>query len=1016
VTARARRATSVRVLAFLLCAAPALPAAPAQAGAAATGVEVIVRLAPPPLAVVAPARRTLMGVGSVTRLDASSFGSRLYLAHLRRAQEAFAARLHAAVPAAAVERRYAVVLDAVALRVPVRAVARLEQLPGVEGVYPVATYHSVTDSVPQLVGAVPLWGADHSTAGQGVKVAVIDDGIDAGAPFLRPAGMRPPPGFPRGQLRFTSGRVIVARSFAGRDAPTADHLAFDPNVSEHGTHVSGVLAGASGTIARPGLGLPVVRGLSGVAPGAWLGNYRGLARGDHESGAIGSTVELAAAVDRAVADGMDVLNLSLGGPQIDPSADALSLALANAARAGVPSVVAAGNDFDTRGYGSISSPGTSATAITVAATSTTRVFGVSGRVSGEGSPELTPFTAVPSIGPRVTPALTHPTPLVLPSAYGLDRHGCREPSGRRPLRAVVIVLRGGCGFGAKAINAREAGARAVIVESDRPGPPFVVEEEADLPLLAVTDVVGQELRAYVARTGAAARVRFTRTIAELPTPPRVLTDFSSAGPTPFDLLLKPDIAAPGEAILSSVPLASPNYPGAYASWEGTSMAAPAVTGVVALVRQRHPAWTPAQIRAALIGSAVTAYSDSSATVEASPLRTGGGFVDAPGAVSPGVLSDPPVLGFGLVRPGTSATVPVSVSDAGDGAGVWQVAIDRHGGSPPGADASAPTELTIPADGGALLPVTLTVAAASPEGDAAGYVLLTQGTRTRRVPYWAHVERPRLAAAAARLLRHPGIVRGSTLGRPDRVERYRYPAYTGALGLPLRWKGGEALYRFHLERRAVNAGVTIEPIGGGGMRPFLMRGELDENRLAGDSGLPIDVGPSLTDDPVPAAGLYWAPPGDYAVAVDSAGRRGGAFRLRFWVNDVTPPELGRLRVSSDARTLRIPVTDAGSGVDPRYLDCALVQQGSSGDRSCRPEWDARKGIATIVVGRLRAGRYALAVRVGDYAESRDALAIALSPQHVRTRVIGLLVDPNGAIHAAAAPGAAAFDARRQVDGA
>ena len=113
-----------------------------------------------------------------------------------------------------------------------------------------------------------------------------------------------------------------------------------------------------------------MRGLSGVAPGAWLGNYRGLARGNHESGAIGSTVELAAAVDRAVADGMDVLNLSLGGPQIDPSADALSMALANAARAGVPSVVAAGNDFDSRGYGSISSPGTSATAITVAATST----------------------------------------------------------------------------------------------------------------------------------------------------------------------------------------------------------------------------------------------------------------------------------------------------------------------------------------------------------------------------------------------------------------------------------------------------------------------------------------------------------------------------------------------------------------------------------------------------------------------------------------------------------------------
>ena len=86
------------------------------------------------------------------------------------------------------------------------------------------------------------------------------------------------------------------------------------------------------------------------------------------------------------------------------------------------------------------------------------------------------------------------------------------------------------------------------------------------------------------------------------------------------------------------------------------MAAPAVTGVVALMRERHPEWTPAQIRAAVIGSAVPAYADSNATVEASPLRTGGGFVDAPGAIAPGVLADPPELGFGLLRPGTSVTV------------------------------------------------------------------------------------------------------------------------------------------------------------------------------------------------------------------------------------------------------------------------------------------------------------------------------------------------------------------------
>jgi subtilisin family serine protease len=977
---------------------------------------VIVRLAPPPLALVAPPRRELMGVGSAHRLDAASFGSRLYLARLRQVQDSFAARLRTAVPGASVERRYGVVLDALAVRLPVRALARVERLPGVAAIYPVATYRAAADTVPALVGAVPLWGADRSSAGQGIKVGVIDDGIDAGSPFLAAAGLRAPAGFPRGQRRYTSGRVIVARSFAGGDAPGPDHLAFDPNVSEHGTHVSGIVAGAYGTVARPGLGLPTVRGLSGVAPGAWLGNYRGLARGDHESGAIGSTVELAAAVDRAVADGMDVLNLSLGGPEIDPSADALSLALANAARAGVPSVVAAGNDFDSRGYGSISSPGSSATAITVGATSSTRVFGVTGRVLGPSAPGLESFAAVPSIGPRVTRALTHMTRLVGPHIYGLDDGGCRQGKRRSALRAVVLLTRGGCGFGMKAINAHEAGALAVIIESDRPGPPFVVEEQTDLPLLVVTDAVGEALRKYIAgvQGDGRAQVRFTRAIAEVPTPPRVLTDFSSAGPTPFDQLLKPDISAPGEAILSSIPLASSDYPGAFASWEGTSMAAPVVTGVVALIRGRHPEWTPAQIREALIGSAVPAYADSNGTVEASPLRTGGGFVDAPGAIAPGVLSDPPMLSFGLQRPGTSVTLPVSVSDAGDGAGVWQVVVAPRSGTSTGATATAPAELTVPPGGASLLPVTLAVSGDAREGDATGSVVLTQGTRARRVPYWVHVERPRLATAKARLLKQPGVVRGSTRGRPNRVLRYRYPAYTGALGLPLRWRGGEALYRFHLAKRAINAGVTVEPLAGGGLRPFLLRG-LDENRVTGESGLPIDVGPSLTEDPVPSAGLYWAPPGDYAVSVDSAGRRGGAFRLRFWINDVTPPALGRLRVSDDARTLSVRVSDAGSGVDPRYLECALVQENEATDRGCRPDWNARTGSATIRVSRLASGRYALALRAGDYAESRDALAIAVSPQHVRTRVIGLDVDSRGAIHVGPAPRSAAFEARRQVDG-
>ena len=202
-TARARRARTAAV-GFVLSAALAALAAPAGASPSPAVVRVIVRLDAPPLALVAPTHRRLMGVGSAERLDAASFGSRLYLARLGRVQDAFAARLRSDVPGASVERRYGVVLDALALRLPVRSLARVERLPGVAAIYPVATYRAAADTVPALVGAVPLWGVDRSTAGQGIKVGIIDDGIDAGAPFLAPAGLRAPAGFPRGQRRFTT--------------------------------------------------------------------------------------------------------------------------------------------------------------------------------------------------------------------------------------------------------------------------------------------------------------------------------------------------------------------------------------------------------------------------------------------------------------------------------------------------------------------------------------------------------------------------------------------------------------------------------------------------------------------------------------------------------------------------------------------------------------------------------------------------------------------------------------------
>ena len=107
--------------------------------------------------------------------------------------------------------------------------------------------------------------------------------------------------------------------------------------------------------------------ISGVAPNAWLGNYKALTIPTPGFGLDGNSAEIAAAIESAVSDGMNVINLSLGEPEVEPSRDLVVQAIEAAAAAGVVPVVAAGNDFSDFGYGSVSSPGSAPDAITVAA-------------------------------------------------------------------------------------------------------------------------------------------------------------------------------------------------------------------------------------------------------------------------------------------------------------------------------------------------------------------------------------------------------------------------------------------------------------------------------------------------------------------------------------------------------------------------------------------------------------------------------------------------------------------------
>ncbi len=197
--------------------------------------------------------------------------------------------------------------------------------------------------------------------------------------------------------------MIVARSFpppratwkyAGRP--------FDPDESGHATHVAGIAAGNANTLAN---GLRI----SGVAPRAYIGNYKALTIPTESGlGLNGNAPEIVAAIEAAVADGMDVINLSLGEPEIEPSRDLVALALDAAASAGVVPVVAAGNDYDDFGRGSLGSPGSSAAAITVGATTS----GASPSIASFSSAGPTPVSL------RLKPDVVAPGTSILSSSPG----------------------------------------------------------------------------------------------------------------------------------------------------------------------------------------------------------------------------------------------------------------------------------------------------------------------------------------------------------------------------------------------------------------------------------------------------------------------------------------------------------------------------------------------------------------------------------------------------------------------
>jgi hypothetical protein len=422
--------------------------------------------------------------------------------------------------------------------------------------------------------------------------------------------------------------------------------------------------------------------------------------------------------------------------------------------------------------------------------------------------------------------------------------------------------------------------------------------------------------------------------------------------------MKPDVTAPGSDVLSSFPN------GAFGELSGTSMAAPHVAGAAAVLLQRHPNWSPSDVKSALVLTGDPVHVDSR---EVSPLREGGGRIDLPRADQPLLFAAPSSLSFGLVKPGARVVRRISLSDAGGGAGEWNVGVP----SPAPGLIGAPAQVTVPGT----LTITVRVPQAAHQGDVSGFIVLSRGGDRRRIPFWFFVERPQLPRERHTLLTRPGDYSADTARGVSRVTTYRYPEVVSA-GFPALLPGREVVFRVRLTRRPANFGVVV--IGRGprvGVEPRIVR-DGDENRLAGYTALPLDLNPYRSTDGRHrlVAGVLLAAPGVYDVVFDTPKRgRPGPFRFHYWVGDTTPPSARILGVRR--RALEVAVRDAGAGVDPQSVDASV-------DGLRRPVTYSA-GRARVDLSGLPSGRHTLTFRVSDYQETKNTEDISLVLPNTRT---------------------------------
>lgn len=478
---------------------------------------------------------------------------------------------------------YDALFNGLALKATPDKLTKMRSLEFIKAVHPVRKYEA-TDlpakkNEEQDNAVIPSALNTTKYTGKGVKVGVVDTGIDYEHPDL--------------EENYIGGYDLVDLDDDPMETQRDEGI---PTM--HGTHVSGII-GADGD-------------LQGVAPDSDIYAYRALG-----PGGSGSSIQVIAALEQAVKDGMDVVNLSLGNNVNGPDYPT-SIAVNRAVELGTTVVTANGNDGPENW--TVGAPATATKALAVGASS---------------EPQRIPYLYEPAQDKPISILA-----MMGSVAWSLDKahqivnatEGQADVAGK-----IALIKRGKIPFYEQAKEAEKNGAVAVVIANNEEGMFQGSVENPDNPINIPVASISQKDGVWLQKQIQQDKLNLETTYQQTETD---IAPFSSRGPVTVNWDIKPDIVAPGANILSTVP-------DGYQELQGTSMAAPHVTGAVALLKEAHPDWTNEQIISALQTTATPIKNEKDQVYD--PIIQGTGKIKIDDAIQTQTIIHDSLLSFGKIN-------------------------------------------------------------------------------------------------------------------------------------------------------------------------------------------------------------------------------------------------------------------------------------------------------------------------------------------------------------------------------